>query len=104
MLVLFLCNKKLIEMSIGSFDTSKVSLHTTIALWVFAGVTVALGIYSAICPPEGIIDKSVLEFGCLMAGFATLAIGREAIKEGLGVKYTHGETSIEIDSNNDDNR
>ena len=83
-------------MNIGNFDTCKVSLHTTIALWVFAGVTVALGIYSAICPPQGVIDKSVLEFGCLMAGFATLAIGREAIKEGLGVKYTHGDTTLEV--------
>lgn len=84
-------------MSIGNFCTDKISLHTTVALWVFAAVTVALGVYSAICPPEGVIDRSVLEFGALMAGFATLAVAREAIKEGLGVKYTHGDKSLTID-------
>ena len=87
-------------MSIGQFRNN-VSKHTTIALWVFATITVGLGIYSAICPPPGIIDKSVLEFGCLMAGFATLAVAREAIREGLGVKYTHGDTTIEIDKDNE---
>ena len=88
-------------MSIGNFDSKRISLHTTIALWVFAAVTVGLGIYSAICPPEGHIDKSVLEFGALMGGFATLAVAREAIKEGLGLKYTHGDTTLEIDKDND---
>lgn len=88
-------------MSIGNFNSDNVSLTTTIALWVFAAVTVGLGIYSAFCPPEGVIDKSILEFGALMAGFATLAVAREAIKEGLGVRYTHGSTSIEIDKDDD---
>lgn len=83
-------------MSIGNFNTDNITRHTTIALWVFAFVTVGLAVYSALCPPEGIIDKSVLTFGALMAGFATLAVAREAIKEGLGVKYAHGDTSIEV--------
>lgn len=83
-------------MSIGNFDTSNISKHTTIALWVFASVTVGLGVYSAVCPPAGVIDKSVFEFGALMCGFATLAVAREAIKEGLGVKYTHGNTEVQI--------
>ena len=91
-------------MSIGNFDTENVSIHTTVALWVFAGVTVGLGIHSAICPPQGAIDKSVFEFGALMAGFATLAVAREAIKEGLGVKYTHGNTTVEIDTDGDDKK
>ena len=86
-------------MTVGNFHTENVSRHTTIALWVFAIITMGLGIYSALCPPQGAIDKSVLEFGCLMAGFATLAVVREAIREGLGVKYTHGDTHIEINDN-----
>lgn len=93
-------------MSIGNFNTDNVSKHTTIALWVFATITVGLGIYSAVCPPQGVIDKSVLEFGCLMAGFATLAVAREAIREGfrngVGIKYTHGDTTIEIDDDDKD--
>lgn len=89
-------------MTVGHFDTDNISKHTTIALWVFALITVALGVYSAICPPQGVIDRSILEFGCLMAGFATLAVAREAIKEGLGVKYTHGDTVIEVDKDDND--
>lgn len=88
-------------MSIGRFNTERISLQTTIALWFFAGVAAGLGIYSALCPPEGVIDKSIFEFGMLMFGFATLAVARDAIKEGLGLKYTHGDMSIEVnkDSN-----
>ena len=88
-------------MSIGKFDTANISKHTTIALWVFAIITVGLATYSAVCPPQGVIDKSVLEFGAIMGGFATLAVAREAIKEGLGLKYTHGDTTLEIDKDKD---
>lgn len=91
-------------MSIGHFDFRRVSLHTTVALWVFALVTIALGVYSAICPPQGVIDRSIFEFGALMFGFATLAVAREAVKEGLGLKYTHGNISIEIDKDDDTTR
>lgn len=88
-------------MSIGQFDTHNISKHTTIALWVFAIITVGLAIYSAVCPPQGVIDKSVLEFGAIMGGFATLAVAREAIREGLGIKYSHGDTSIEVNKDKD---
>lgn len=87
-------------MSFWEFKNN-IAKHTTVALWVSFTVTVGLGIYSAICPPEGVIDKSVLEFGALLGGFATLAIAREAIREGLGVKYTHGNVHIEVDTDND---
>lgn len=87
-------------MSIGSFNTENVTKQTSIALWIFALVTVTLSIYSALCPPQGVIDKSVLEFGALMVGFATLAVARETVKEGLGVKYTHGNTTVEVDKDN----
>lgn len=82
-------------MNIKTFKAN-ISTHTTIALWVSFLTTVGLGIYSAVCPPEGVIDSSILGFGALLGGFATLAIAREAIREGLGVKYSHGDTSIEI--------
>lgn len=85
-------------MSIGTFDTANITKNTTIALWVFAIVTVALAVWSAACPPQGIIDKSVLEFGALMSFFAVIAVAREAIKEGKGAKITHGQTEININS------
>lgn len=80
--------------------TGNITTNTTIALWTFALVTVGLAIWSAICPPKGVIDKSILEFGALMSFFATIAVVREAIKEGRGATIKHGETEININDNN----
>lgn len=75
---------------------SNVSLETTIALWVSGIITLGLGIGSFFCPPMGEIHKSVLEFGALIFGIMTLFVAREAIKEGRGIKYQHGDSAIEI--------
>lgn len=72
-----------------------VSLNTSIALWSFAVVTIGLGVYSCVCPPEGVIDKSIIEFGALMSFFATIAVAREAIKEGRGLKLNKGDFTLE---------
>lgn len=88
-------------MSIGNFDTSKISKHTTIMLCVLIGITAGLIIYSAICPPPGKIDPEILKLVPWTFAFCALFVAREAIKEGLGVKYTHGDTSIEIDKDNE---
>lgn len=76
-----------------------VSLETTIALWFCGSITLALGIGSFFCPPMGEIHRSVLEFGCLIFGIMTLFVVREAIKEGMDIKYKHGDTEVQI--NND---
>lgn len=76
--------------------TQRVSKSTTIALWVCTISAVALLIASFIVPPTGIIDSSVLRGASLVAVFAGLFVLREAIREGLGVKLTHGDTTIEV--------
>ena len=81
-------------MNIKEF-TKNVSLNTTVALWSFAIVTIGLAVYSCVCPPEGVIDKSIIEFGALMSFFATIAVAREAIKEGRGLKLNKGDLTIE---------
>lgn len=73
-----------------------VSLETTIALWICLFITLSLGIGSFFCPPMGEIHRSVLEFGCLIFGFITAFVAREAIKEGRGASITHGQTHIEV--------
>lgn len=88
-------------MSIKEFR-GNISRHTTIALWVSFGVTITLGVWGFICPPKGIIDASVLEFGALLFGFASIAIAREAIAEGLGAKLKHGQTEIQIQNEHND--
>ena len=73
-----------------------VKTSTSIALWVCMTCSLGLFIASFIVPPTGVIDPSVLKAGGEILGIATLFIMREAIMEGLGVKMTHGNTSIEI--------
>lgn len=47
-------------------------------------------------PPKGAIDPSIFKAAGYLFGFATLFVLREAIREGLGVKLTHGDTTIEV--------
>ena len=77
-------------------ETKNVSKTTTILLWLFGMATISLFIASFIVPPTGVIDPSILKAAALMFAFATLAEAREAIREGLGVKLTHGHTTIEV--------
>lgn len=76
--------------------THRVSRSTTIALWVCLGTTIALFVTSAYWPPKGAIDPSMFKAAGFLFGFAALFELREAIREGLGVKLTHGDTSIQV--------
>ena len=77
-------------------ETRNVTKTTTILLWIFALSAIGLFIASFCVPPTGEIDPSVLKGAAIIFGFATLAEAREAIREGLGVKLTHGQTTIEV--------
>lgn len=76
--------------------TKRVSTSTTIALWVCMLTTIGLFIMSAILPPKGVIDPSIFKAAGYLFAFATLLVTREAIREGLGVKLTHGETTVQV--------
>ena len=76
--------------------TKRVSLSTTIALWVCLSLTIAMFVVSMCIPPYGMIDSTVFTAAGYLFAFATLFEVREAIREGLGVKLTHGETTVEI--------
>lgn len=76
--------------------TKRVSRSTTIALWVCLSMTIAMTSISMFIPPKGVIDSSVFKAVGFFFAFATLFEVREAIREGLGVKLTHGDTTIEV--------
>ena len=76
--------------------TRNVRTSTTILLWVFGLSSIALGVASFIVPPTGVIDPSVLKFLAWLFAFAALVEAREAFIEGLGVRLTHGNTTIEV--------
>lgn len=84
--------------------THRVSRSTTVALWVCLSMTILMFVVSLFIPPKGVIDASIFRAAGFMFGFASLFELREAIREGLGVKLTHGDTTIEVhdlDGNNE---
>lgn len=92
-------------MKIGRFDTHNVTFQTTMMWWICFTLAASIGIWGFICPPKGQIDKSILEFIAWLFGFLTVAVAREAIKEGFGIRMTHGNTVFEVkdqDGPNDD--
>ena len=76
--------------------TKRVSISTTIALWICLAMTIAMFAVSFIIPPRGVIDPSIFKAAGFMFAFASLFELREAIREGLGVKLTHGDTTFEV--------
>lgn len=76
--------------------TKRVSISTTIALWVCLTMTIAMFVVSICLPPYGEIHPSIFKGAGVLFAFATLFEVREAIREGLGVKLTHGDTTVEI--------
>ena len=76
--------------------TKNVRTSTTILLWVFSIFAIGLFAASFVVPPTGVIDGSILKAAGIIFAFAALIEAREAILEGLGVKVTHGETTIEV--------
>ena len=80
--------------------TRNVRTSTTVILMVCITATVGLSIASVIVPHMGVIDPSVLKFASWLFAFASLATLREAIREGIGAKLTHGNTTIEIKDTN----
>lgn len=87
-----------VEQSMREFRTitKRVSTSTTIALWVCMLTTIGLFITSAMLPPKGAIDPSMFKAAGYLFAFATLLVTREAIREGLGVKLTHGDTVVQV--------
>ena len=87
-----------VQQSVQEFRaiTKRVSTSTTVALWVCLGMTIIMFAVSLCLPPKGKIDPSIFTAAGFMFALATLFEVREAIREGLGVKLTHGDTTVEI--------
>ena len=73
-----------------------VRTSTTVGIWFCTLSAIGLLVASFIVPPMGEISPSVLKAGSLIFAFAALIEVREAITEGLGVKVSHGQTTVEV--------
>ena len=73
-----------------------------VAFFVCLTASIGLIVGGFFCPPMGVIDGSVLTAAGILLGFATLAVGAQAIKDGRTATIQHGDTSVTIGDNDDD--
>ena len=64
--------------------------------YVCLAFSLALFIGGFFCPPMGVIDGSVLKAGGILLGFATLAVAGQNLANGKDVIFSHGDTKVEI--------
>ena len=65
--------------------------------------SLVVGTTSFLLPPTGMIDPSCLKFIALLLAFSALGIAGQNLAEGKGVTFSHGDTKVEIDDDNDEN-
>jgi hypothetical protein len=78
----------------------KERLLSSISFWVCLCTSLVLIALGFLVPPVGAIHPSILTAVGELFGFATLAVVADAIKFGYDAKITHGNTTVEV--NNDD--
>lgn len=70
--------------------------------YVCLAFSLALFIGGFFCPPMGVIDGSVLKAGGILLGFATLAVAGQNLANGKDVIFSHGDTKVEINDEEED--
>lgn len=78
----------------------KERLMSGLSFWVCLCTSLVLIALGFLVPPVGDIHPSILTAVGELFGFATLAVVADAIKFGYDAKITHGNTTVEV--NNDD--
>lgn len=73
----------------------------TIPFWITLIVSVGLFVGGFFVPPMGEIDGSVLKAAGILFGFAVLAQIPVIIQSAEYAKFTHGDTTIEVDTKHD---
>lgn len=70
--------------------------------YICLAFSLALFIGGFFCPPMGVIDGSVLTAGGILLGFATLAVAGQNLANGKDVTFSHGDTKVEINDEEED--
>ena len=68
------------------------------AFWICLGVSIILLIISFVLPPAGSIDPSVMGGVGELFAFASLGTVIEAISKGADVTLNHGNTSVTLNT------
>lgn len=75
--------------------------HYLIAFWVTLSLSICLVTGGFLTPPMAVIDGSILESVGLIFLWPALAFGAKALEEKNKVKISHGQTTISIGENED---
>ena len=70
--------------------------------YICLAFSLSLFIGGFFCPPMGVIDGSVLKAGGILLGFATLAVAGQNLANGKDVTFSHGDTKVEINDEEED--
>lgn len=73
------------------------------AFWLCIGVSAILLIVSFVLPPAGSIDPSVMGGVGELFAFASLGTVIEAIEKGRDVSVSHGNTTLTLNNQEDNN-
>lgn len=66
--------------------------------------SIVIGVVSFLLPPTGVIDPSVLKFIALLLAFSALGVAGQNLANGKDVIFSHGDTKVEINDDEDDER
>lgn len=70
--------------------------------FVCLGFALALFVGGFFCPPMGVIDGSVLKAAGILLGFATLGVAGQNLANGKDITFSHGDTKVEINDEEDE--
>ena len=76
----------------------KKKMRNRLEFWLCLVVSIGLIVGGFFVPPTGVIDGSVLQAVGLLLGFATMAQLPVVISSAKSAKFTHGNTTIEIEN------
>lgn len=79
-----------------SDERLSIKSHYLIAFWCTLVIAIGLIVTGFFTPPKAEIDGSVLEATGLLFLWPALAFGAKALEEGKTASITHGNTSIVI--------
>lgn len=65
--------------------------------YVCLTIAILLFIGGFFCPPMGVIDGSVLTAAGILLGFAALGVAGQNLANGREVRFSHGDTAVTIE-------
>lgn len=84
-------------------ETERHTIHSLTAIGL-AFLSVVLIIVSFFLPPKGVIDPSVIKAVGEIIGVIGIFFAWDAILKGLEARITHGDTTIEIHRDEDEEK